>query len=206
MSDLIEHRKSLSDVWIPGVEVFSRQVFQQKNRGHFSELMRLNEGVLKEIGIVPQQYASASMHQKSAKGFHIHPPHIPSEYSADAWFTKCYLDEPQNYSLRNYHLEQWDVMFFLTSICEIFLVDERAGMPRRVMRFIINGDNNAGIDNAAVVIPPGVAHAIHNIGAEDLIMTYATSTSFNPDWEGRIESSIENSSLDESWASYLNQG
>ena len=205
VADLIANRESLIDQWIPGVEVFSRRVFSQKGRGHFSELVRINEGILNDIGLMPQQYASASMHAKSAKGFHIHPPHIPAEYSAEDWFSKCYINEPANFSLRNYGLEQWDVMFFLTSICEVFLVDERVGMPRNVMRFTIHGDKYPGSENAAVVIPPGVAHAIKNIGAEDLIMTYGTSTPFNPDWEGRIVSCVEEVSLDERWETYMNK-
>jgi len=203
VSDLISKEESLFDRWIPGVEVFSRRVFQQESRGYFAELTRLNEGPLHDIGLEPKQYASACMYQKSAKGFHLHPPHIPAEYNAEEWFTKCYINEPKNFSLRNYDLEQWDVMFFLTSICEVFLVDERAGMPRRVMRFTIYGDKYLGAENAAVVIPPGVAHAIRNIGSEDLIMTYGTSTSFNADWEGRIVSGLEEDILDESWKKYI---
>ncbi|MGJ8677703.1 MAG: hypothetical protein ACSHX0_09315 [Akkermansiaceae bacterium] len=204
VSELITEREALSESWIPGVELFSRRVFQQKGRGYFSELTRTNEGVLKDIGLEPQQYASALMHRDSAKGFHIHPPHIPDEYSAEDWFKKCFLDEPENVALRNYDLEQWDVMFFLTSICEMILVDERAGMPRRVMRFIIAGDSHSSPDNAAVVIPPGVAHALRGIGNEDLIMAYGTSTSFNPEWEGRISSDVELAPLAESWDDYLN--
>jgi len=104
---------------------------------------------------------------------------------------------------RRYDLEQWDVMFFLTSICEFFLVDERAGMPRRTMRFTIAGDNNAGPDNIGIVIPPGVSHALLNIGHQDLTMVYGTSTSFNPDWEGRIMSGIEQCELPPEWETYL---
>jgi len=203
VSELISQKDSLSEAWIPGVELFSRRVFQQKGRGYFSELTRLNEGLLHKIGLVPQQYASALMHRDSAKGFHIHPPFIPSEYDAESWFQKCFVSEAENYSLRNYDKEQWDVMFFLTSICEMLLVDERVGMPRRVMRFTIAGDSNPGADNAGVVIPPGVSHALRSIGSEDLIMAYGTSTSFNPDWEGRISSDVELAPLDESWEQYI---
>ena len=35
--------------------------------------------------------------------------------------------------------------------------------------------SNAGADNVAVVIPPGVGHALRSIGNEDLIMAYGTS-------------------------------
>lgn len=204
--EAISGREDLADVWIPGVEIFPRRVFQQKGRGYFAELTRLSEGVLDRIGLAPRQWASALMHRDSAKGFHIHPPHIPDECEPADWFRKLYLDEPADPALRPYDREQWDVMFFLTGICEMILVDERAGMPRRVLRFTIAGDSRPGPDNAAVVIPPGVAHALRSIGNEDLIMVYGTSTIFNPAWEGRIESSIENAPLPGDWTDYLLNG
>lgn len=189
--------------WIPGVELFSRRVYQQKGRGYFGELTRLTEGTLDRIGIAPRQWASALMHRDSAKGFHIHPPYIPAGEDPAAWFKKLYIDSPEDYSLRPYDREQWDVMFFLTGICEMLLVDERAGMPRRVMRFVIPGDSRSGPDNAAVVIPSGVAHALRNVGNEDLIMVYGTSTVFNPEWEGRIASDVEKCPLPPDWDRYL---
>ncbi len=190
-------------VWIPGVEMFSRRVYQQKGRGYFGELTRLNEGTLERIGLAPRQWASALMHRDSAKGFHIHPPHIPAGEDPAAWFKKLYVDSPEDYSLRPYDREQWDVMFFLTGICEMLLVDERAGMPRRIMRFVIPGDSRSGPDNASVVIPSGVAHALRNVGNEDLIMVYGTSTVFNPEWEGRIASDVEKCPLPPDWDRYL---
>ncbi len=202
-SEAISGRTGLAEAWIPGVELLPRRVFQQKGRGYFAELTRLNEGTLERIGLAPRQWASALMHRESAKGFHIHPPHIPENADAAGWFRKLYVDSPEDYSLRPYDKEQWDVMFFLTGICEMLLVDERAGMPRRVMRFTIPGDSRPGPDNAAVVIPSGVAHALRNIGNEDLIMVYGTSTSFNPAWEGRIESSVEKAPLPPDWERYL---
>ena len=202
-SEAMAGRESLAEAWIPGVEMFPRRVFQQKGRGYFSELTRLNEGVLDRIGLAPRQWASALMHRESAKGFHIHPPHIPEGMAPEEWFRKLYLESPEDYSLRLYDFEQWDVMFFLTGICEMLLVDERAGMPRRVMRFTIPGDSRPGPDNAAVVIPSGVAHALRNIGNEDLIMVYGTSTVFNPAWEGRIESGVEKAPLPTEWERYL---
>jgi dTDP-4-dehydrorhamnose 3,5-epimerase-like enzyme len=201
--ELIGGRSELEDVWIPGVEIFQRQVYQQKGRGYFSELARLNEGVLHDIGLAPQQWASALMHRDSAKGFHIHPPYIPAGVLAGQWFQQLFLDSPKNYSIRPYDKEQWDVMFFLTGLCEMILIDERQGMVRRIMRFTISGDSRPGVDNVAVVIPPGVGHALRSIGNEDLVMTYGTSTSFNPDWEGRISSDIERASLPLDWGEYL---
>jgi dTDP-4-dehydrorhamnose 3,5-epimerase-like enzyme len=97
-------------------------------------------------------------------------------------------------------------MFFLTGMCEMVLVDEREGLTRRVMRFTICGDSKPGMDNAAVVIPPGVAHALRSIGTEDLIMVYGTSTTFDPRWEGRIASGIENSPLPPDWTAYMDSG
>lgn len=202
-SEAIAGRATLGEAWIPGVELFQRRVYQQKGRGYFGELTRLTEGVLDQIGLAPRQWASALMHRDSAKGFHIHPPFIPAGEQPAAWFQKLYVESPQDYSLRPYDREQWDVMFFLTGICEMILVDERQGMPRRVMRFIIPGDSRAGPDNAAVIIPSGVAHALRNIGNEDLIMVYGTSTVFNPDWEGRIASDIEKAPLPSDWDRYL---
>lgn len=202
VSEAIASRDELNDAWIPGVELFSRRVFQQRGRGYFAELTRTSEGVLDRIGLAPTQWASALMHRDSAKGFHIHPPHIPEGREAGEWFQECYVDTPYDYTKRSYDREQWDVMFFLTSLCEMLLVDERAGMPRRVMRFIIAGDSRPGPDNASVVIPPGVAHALRSIGNEDLIMVYGTSTTFNPLWEGRIESGVEAAPLPVDWERY----
>lgn len=202
-SRAIEARPDLEDAWIPGVELFSRRVFPQKGRGYFAELTRLGEGPLGELGLEPRQWASALMHRDSAKGFHIHPPHVPADRNPEDWFRELYADPAAAVADRPYDREQWDVMFFLTSLCEMILVDERAGMPRRVMRFTIWGDSRPGPDNAAVVIPPGVAHALRNIGNEDLIMVYGTSTTFNPAWEGRIASDIENAPLPPDWHRYL---
>jgi dTDP-4-dehydrorhamnose 3,5-epimerase-like enzyme len=122
----------------------------------------------------------------------------------EKWFEKVFPTSGTTSEQRPYHLEQWDVMFFLTSRCEFFLIDERAGMPRRKMRFSISGDSHPGPDNIAIIIPPGVAHALTNLGNEDLIMVYGTSTSFNPLWEGRIESNIERCSLPNDWERYFN--
>lgn len=200
---VMKAREELADVWIPGVEIFPRRIFQQKGRGYFAELTRLNEGVLDRIGLAPKQWASALMHRDSAKGFHIHPPHIPEGVEPGQWFKELYVEAPGDCSRRPYEREQWDVMFFLTGLCEMILVDEREGLTRRVMRFNISGDSKPGDDNAAVVIPPGVGHALRSIGTEELIMVYGTSTTFNPDWEGRIGSGIENSTLPADWSDYL---
>ena len=117
--------------------------------------------------------------------------------------TRLYLQEPHHFALRPYALEQWDVMFFLQGSAEMILVDERVGLERRVMRFIIEGDNRRGANNAGVVIPAGVAHALRAESGEDLIMVYGTSTQFNPGFEGRIESGLETAQLPPEWMAYL---
>ena len=49
---------------------------------------------------------------------------------------------------------------FIQGRLEIILFDIRAGLPRRVMRFFVDGDNHRSDNNVGIVIPPGVAHAI----------------------------------------------
>ena len=96
-------------------------------------------------------------------------------------------------------------MFFVQGVAEMILRDVRAGMPSRTMRFFVDGDNHRSPNNVGVVVPPGVAHAIRGEGSEDVIMVYGTSTSFRPDFEGRIASDVETATLPESWAKFLAQ-
>ncbi len=196
-------RASLASHWIPGVEIFPRRIFPQRHRGFFGEFARQEEGPLAAIGLWPAQWATATMWAGSAKGFHIHPPFIPFGTTPEEWFTRLFIDEPEHYALRPYDREQWDAMFFVQGTVEMILVDERAGMERRVMRFIIDGDNHRGANNAGVVIPAGVAHALRAESSENVIMVYGTSTKFNPSFEGRIESGIETAELPQDWQRYL---
>jgi dTDP-4-dehydrorhamnose 3,5-epimerase-like enzyme len=191
------------EAWIPGVEIFARTVFYQRHRGVFGEFGRRDEGALQRIGFWPAQWATARMFAQTAKGFHVHPPSIPEGTKPDAWMRRLFLDEPENYALRRYAEEQWDVMFFVQGVAEIILRDVRAGLPTRTMRFFIDGDNRPGANNVGIVIPPGVAHAIRVEGSEDGIMVYGTSTSFHPEFEGRIGSEIETATLPESWERFL---
>jgi dTDP-4-dehydrorhamnose 3,5-epimerase-like enzyme len=94
-------------------------------------------------------------------------------------------------------------MFFVQGRAEMILREARASLPPRAMRFFIDGDDHRGPNNAAVVIPPGVAHAIRVEGSEDLIMVYGTSTSFRAEFEGRIGSEVETASLPEPWQRFL---
>lgn len=192
-------------VWIPGVEVFQRKVHFQRHRGLFGEFARQQAGTLAEIGLWPKQWATARMFAQSAKGFHLHPPSVPDEIPPADWHRRLFVDEPRNYGLRRYDLEQWDVMFFVQGRIELILRDVREGLPARTMRFYIDGDNHPGPNNAGVVIPPGVAHALRVEGSEDAIMVYGTSTAFNPEFEGRIASEVETAALPDSWVTFLSE-
>ncbi|MGH7936970.1 MAG: hypothetical protein ACRD5Z_00715 [Bryobacteraceae bacterium] len=193
----------VAKVWIPGVEVFSRTIHPQRHRGSFGEFVRRDEGPLARISLWPQQWAAARMFPQTAKGFHVHPPSIPDGTSPNEWFRRLFVTEAENFSLRRYEAEQWDVMFFVQGRTEMLLREARAGMPPRTMRLFIDGDNHRGSNNVAVVIPPGVAHAVRVEGSEDLIMVYGTSTSFAAESEGRIASEIETAQLPEAWQKFL---
>ena len=199
-------KAELKKVWIPGVEIFSREIHAQRHRGSFGELARDSQGILGKIKLWPTQWSAARMFANSAKGFHIHPPSIPADTTPEKWLRRLFVTQPQNYSLRPYQLEQWDIMFFLQGRAEMFLRDVRAGLPTRNMRFFVDGDNHRSRNNVGVVIPPGVAHAIRAEGSEDVIMVYGTSTTFQPEFEGRIASEIETSELPESWRKFLGRG
>src|SRR3954451_3277060 len=200
---LVTARAQLRDAWIPGVEIFPRTIYPQRHRGLFGEFVRRDEGILARIALWPKQWATARMFAQTAKGFHIHPPSLPDRTTAEEWMRRQFVDEPENFTLRRYDQEQWDVMFFVQGRVEMLLHDVRAGLPRRTMRLWIDGDNYRGANNAGIVVPAGVAHAIRVEGSEDAIMVYGTSTSFRPDFEGRIASEVETSVLPESWQRFL---
>ena len=196
-------RREIKDAWIPGVEIFARKVYPQRHRGLFGEFVRRDEGILARIGLWPRQWSTARMFSGTAKGFHVHPPSIPENSDPVDWLRRLYIDEADNYSARDYDTEQWDVMFFIQGRLEIILFDIRAGLPRRVMRFFVDGDNHRSDNNVGIVIPPGVAHAIRVEGTDDVIMVYGTSTVFHPEFEGRIASDVETAALPESWQKFL---
>jgi dTDP-4-dehydrorhamnose 3,5-epimerase-like enzyme len=189
--------------WIPGVEMFARAIYPQRHRGSFAEFARRDEGLVAKIGFWPRQWAAARMFAQTAKGFHVHPPSVPADVPPAEWFYRLFIGEAENYTLRRYDEEQWDMMFFVQGVAEMILRDVRDGMPARTMRFIVDGDNHRSANNVAVVIPPGVAHAIRVEGSEDAIMVYGTSTSFQPEFEGRIASDVETAPLPESWQRFL---
>jgi dTDP-4-dehydrorhamnose 3,5-epimerase-like enzyme len=196
-------KSELKKGWIPGVEIFGREVYPQRHRGSFGELGREGQGLFGKIKLWPKQWSAAKMFANSAKGFHIHPPHVPADTTPEKWFRRLFVNQSGDYSLRPYDREQWDIMFFLQGRAEIFLRDERAGLPSRIMRFFVEGDNHRGRNNVGVVIPPGVAHAIRAEGSEDVIMVYGTSTIFQPEFEGRIASEVETAELPSSWQKFL---
>jgi dTDP-4-dehydrorhamnose 3,5-epimerase-like enzyme len=191
--------------WIPGLDIFHRVIHAQRQRGMFGEFAREGEGKLGAIGLWPRQWACARMFGCTSKGFHIHPPFVPEGEQPAKWFAKVFAagEDGENFSLRPYDREQWDVMFIVQGRAEIFLVDERAGLPRRRMRFTIEGDEHRGPNTVGVVIPPGVAHALRAEGSADVIMVYGTSTIFHPDFEGRIAAGVEAASLPPEWAEYF---
>jgi dTDP-4-dehydrorhamnose 3,5-epimerase-like enzyme len=193
----------MREAWIPGVEIFSRTIHHQRHRGVFGEFIRRDEGLMERIGFWPAQWANARMFAQTAKGFHVHPPSIPKGTTPQDWHRRLFVKEPENYGLRRYSDEQWDVMFFVQGVAEMILRDVRAGMPARTMRFFVDGDNHPGANNVGIVVPPGIAHAIRVEGSEDVVMVYGTSTSFHPEFEGRIGSEVETSVLPESWAKFL---
>src|SRR5437763_6499204 len=199
-------KAEVREAWIPGVEIFPRTIHSQRHRGVFGEFVRRDEGVLAKVGFWPKQWSAARMFAPSAKGFHVHPPSIPPDTTAEKWLRRLFMRGPQNYSLRRYDDEQWDVMFFLQGRVEMILCDVRAGFSKRIMRFFIDGDNHQSSNNVGVVVPPGVAHAIRVEGSEDVIMVYGTSTVFHPEFEGRIASEIESAELLESWQKFLGRG
>jgi dTDP-4-dehydrorhamnose 3,5-epimerase-like enzyme len=196
-------QREIKYAWIPGVEIFARKVYAQRHRGLFGEFVRRDEGILARIGLWPKQWSAARMFSGSVKGFHVHPPSIPENSDPVDWLRRLYIDEPDKYSARSYDNEQWDVMFFIQGRLDIILFDVRAGLPRRVMRFFVDGDNHRSDNNVGIVIPPGVAHAIRVEGTEDVIMVYGTSTVFRPEFEGRIASDVETAALPESWQKFL---
>src|SRR5213080_382106 len=87
-------KPEIARMWIPGVEFLGRRIFPQRHRGFFGEFARQGEGPLHAIGMWPRQWATARMFASTAKGFHIHPPHIPEDTTPEAWFRRLFVGEP----------------------------------------------------------------------------------------------------------------
>src|SRR5881397_207559 len=103
------NQRDIAEALIPGVEVFCRKIHAQHHRGFFGEFVRRDEGVLARIGLWPKQWSAARMFANTAKGFHVHPPSNPKDGVAADWLRRVFIDERENYSLRRYDDEQWDV-------------------------------------------------------------------------------------------------
>jgi dTDP-4-dehydrorhamnose 3,5-epimerase-like enzyme len=202
---IVEDNTARNDLLIPGMEIFPIKVFHQPHRGTFAELMRENEGIFAKIGLHPRQWSAATMYGGSVKGFHIHPAFVPEGRSAEEWFHYLYISGNAQPSERPYAREQWDVMYLLNGVAEFILVDERAGLPRRVIRIYMDGCSRPGPHNAGIIIPPGVGHAIRAESSDDLFMVYGTTTVFDPENEGRIASRIEEPLLPKDWEKYLGE-
>jgi hypothetical protein len=162
--------------------------------------------VLAKIGFWPAQVGERTHVRADCKGIsRSSAEHSLRVSSRPSGCGGSFGDEPENFSLRRYPHEQWDVMFFVQGVAEMILHDVRTGMPQRTMRFIVDGDNHRSSNNVGIVVPPGVAHAIRVEGSEDVIMVYGTSTSFRPEFEGRIAADVETAVLPESWQRFLAQ-
>src|SRR5438552_12888962 len=90
------HKPEIKSIWIPGVEIFARLIHPQRHRGVFGELVRRDEGILAKIGWWPKQWSAARMLAQSAKGFHVHPPSIPDDTTAEKWQRRLSVTQPQN--------------------------------------------------------------------------------------------------------------
>ena len=161
------------------------------------------KGPLARIGLWPRQWSAARMFAQTAKGFHIHPPSVPEGTSPNEWFQRLFVTEPENFSLRRYEEEQWDVMFFVQGRAEMILRESRAGLPRKTMRLFIDGDEHRGPNNVAVVIPPGrgARHSSRRFGRFDHGLR--NEHLLPAEFEGRIASEVETASLPESWQRFL---
>src|SRR6478735_6147362 len=103
-------RPEVKRAWIPGVEIFPRKIHSQRHRGVFGEFVRRDEGILARIGLWPKQWSAARMFAQSAKGFHLHLLFFKDDATTEKWLRRLFMRAPQNYSLRRYDDEQWDVM------------------------------------------------------------------------------------------------
>ena len=193
----------VAKAWIPGVEIFARTIYPQRHRGLFGEFVRRDEGVLAEIGLWPQAMVGRADVRPDRERFsHSSAEHSRRDERRTNGSGGSLSTSRRIIRCGRYDEEQWDVMFFVQGVAEMILRDVRAGLPARTMRFFIDGDNHRGPNNV------GGGHSARR-GARDsgrrfggVIMVYGTSTSFRPEFEGRIASEVETAPLPESWQKF----
>src|ERR1043165_2427819 len=54
-------KPDIKKFWIPGVEIFRRDIYSQPHRGVFGEFVRQDKGILATIGLWPKQWSAARM-------------------------------------------------------------------------------------------------------------------------------------------------
>ena len=197
---LDRRRPEIKRLWIPGVEIFSRTIHRQAHRGLFGEMVRQDEGVLATIGLWPKQWSAARMFAHSAKGFHVHPPFIPAETTAENWHRRLFVAQSKDFSLRRYDEEQWDVMFFIQGRAEMILQRCAEGTSDANDAFFHRRRRSSGRGQCGGRHPAGSGACDSCWKARgDVIMVYGTSTKFRPEFEGRIASEVEEAALPKSW-------
>jgi hypothetical protein len=114
--ELLGKRSDLAEAWIPGVEVFGRKIYRTASSRFLWRVCANGGGHAWGDRPVAAPVGDARMFANTAKGFHIHPPHIPADTTAEAWFQRLFVREPSNFQLRPYAHEQWDAMFFVAGM------------------------------------------------------------------------------------------
>src|SRR5207244_7985151 len=60
-------KAELKKVWIPGVEIFSREIHPQRHRGSFGELAREEQGVIGKIKLWTSEWSAERMFADRAR-------------------------------------------------------------------------------------------------------------------------------------------
>jgi len=126
----------ISEAWIPGVEISPRTIYPQRHRGSFGELARRDEGALARIGLWPRPMVSRADVCPNRERFSYSSSQRPEGTPPNEWFRRLFVIEPENFPLRRYDEEQWDVMFFMQGRAEMILREARAGLPQKTMRLL----------------------------------------------------------------------
>ena len=129
-----------------------------------------------------------------------------ARYDRRKWLRRLFVRSPENYSLRRYDDEQWDVMFFLQGTVEMICAMCVPAFPSASCV-----SSSMAIIIAAATMSEWSFHPASRTpfawkAAEDVIMVYGTSTIFQPEFEGRIVSDVESAELPESWRKFRGRG